>query len=121
MPTATVPIGMTGELLIGGDSVARGYNNLPDQTAERFVADSATGERIYHSGDYARWLPDGNVAVLGRKDNQVKLRGLRIELGEVEAAITRVSGIKECHGPYPQNSGPRPSVRLVHRQPYRGY
>lgn len=91
-----LPIGMTGELLIGGDSVARGYNNLPDQTAERFVADPATGERIYHSGDYARWLPDGNVAVLGRKDNQVKLRGLRIELGEVEAAITRVSGIKSA-------------------------
>lgn len=85
-----VPIGVVGELLIGGASVAKGYNNLPEQTAARFV------DGVYHSGDYARWQPDGNVMVLGRKDNQVKLRGLRIELGEVESTMARVEGIKSA-------------------------
>lgn len=91
-----LPVGVVGELLIGGDSVAKGYNNLPQQTADRFKLNPYRndGSRIYHSGDYARWLPDGNVMVLGRKDNQVKLRGLRIELGEVESAIVKVEGIK---------------------------
>ncbi|MCQ2288636.1 MAG: amino acid adenylation domain-containing protein [Muribaculaceae bacterium] len=85
-----VPVGVIGELLIGGASVAKGYNNLPEQTAARFV------DGVYHSGDYARWLPDGNVMVLGRKDNQVKLRGLRIELGEVESTMVKVEGIKSA-------------------------
>lgn len=87
-----LPIGVVGELVIGGNSVARGYNELPEQTAARFV--EYKGKRVYKSGDYARWLPDGNVMVLGRKDNQVKLRGLRIELGEVETAITKVHGVR---------------------------
>ncbi len=87
-----LPVGVVGELVIGGNSVARGYNNLPEQTASRFV--EYQGKRVYKSGDFARWLPDGNVMVLGRKDNQVKLRGLRIELGEVENAITKVEGVK---------------------------
>ncbi len=85
-----LPVGVIGELLIGGASVAKGYNNLPEQTAARFV------DGVYHSGDYARWLPDGNVMVLGRKDNQVKLRGLRIELGEVESTMVKVEGIKSA-------------------------
>lgn len=85
-----LPVGVIGELLIGGASVAKGYNNLPEQTAARFV------DGVYHSGDYARWLPDGNVMVLGRKDNQVKLRGLRIELGEVESTMVKVDGIKSA-------------------------
>ena len=91
-----LPVGVVGELLIGGASVAKGYNNLPEQTAARFKVNpyKNDGSRIYHSGDYARWLPDGNVMVLGRKDNQVKLRGLRIELGEVESAMVKVEGIK---------------------------
>lgn len=91
-----LPVGVVGELLIGGASVAKGYNNLPEQTEARFKVNpyKNDGSRIYHSGDYARWLPDGNVMVLGRKDNQVKLRGLRIELGEVESAMTKVEGIK---------------------------
>lgn len=91
-----LPVGVVGELLIGGDSVARGYNNLPEQTEARFKINpfKNDGSRIYHSGDYARWLADGNVMVLGRKDNQVKLRGLRIELGEVESAMIKVEGIK---------------------------
>ena len=93
-----LPVGVVGELLIGGDSVARGYNNLPEQTTKRFVTNpyKNDGSRLYHSGDYARWLPDGNVVVLGRTDNQVKLRGLRIELGEVENAMVKVDGIKNA-------------------------
>ncbi|MCQ2222043.1 MAG: AMP-binding protein, partial [Prevotella sp.] len=87
-----LPVGVVGELVIGGRSVAKGYNNLPEQTASRFV--EYQGQRVYKSGDYARWMPDGNVVLLGRKDNQVKLRGLRIELGEVESAITKVEGVK---------------------------
>lgn len=87
-----LPVGVVGELVIGGRSVAKGYNDLPEQTEARFV--EYQGQRVYKSGDYARWLPDGNVVLLGRKDNQVKLRGLRIELGEVESAITKVEGVK---------------------------
>lgn len=87
-----LPVGVVGELVIGGRSVAKGYNNLPEQTASRFV--EYHGQRVYKSGDYARWMPDGNVVLLGRKDNQVKLRGLRIELGEVESAIAKVEGVK---------------------------
>ena len=87
-----LPVGMVGELYIGGWGVARGYNNLPELTAERFI--SYQGVRIYKSGDYARWLPDGRIEILGRKDNQIKLRGLRIELGEVETVLSRQPGMK---------------------------
>ena len=88
-----LPVGVVGELYIGGKGVARGYNNLDEMTRERFV--DYHGERIYKSGDYAKWLPDGNVVVLGRTDHQIKLRGLRIELGEVESAILHVDGVKQ--------------------------
>ena len=88
-----LPVGVVGELYIGGLGVARGYNNLPEQTAERFI--EYQGIRVYRSGDYARWLPDGRVDVLGRLDNQVKLNGLRIELGEVESVISKVEGVKQ--------------------------
>ena len=88
-----LPVGVVGELYIGGKGVARGYNNLDDMTRERFV--EYHGERIYKSGDYAKWLPDGNVVILGRTDHQIKLRGLRIELGEIENAILRVDGVKQ--------------------------
>ena len=74
--------------------VAKGYNNLPEQTRERFV--TYKGVRCYRSGDYARWSEGGDVMVLGRMDNQIKLRGLRIELGEVEAAICKVAGVKQA-------------------------
>ena len=87
-----LPPGVVGELYIGGIGVATGYNNLPEMTADRFVDYRRT--RIYKSGDYALWNANGDVVALGRKDNQVKLRGLRIELGEVEAAIAHVEGIK---------------------------
>ena len=88
-----LPIGVVGELYIGGRGVARGYNNLDDMTRERFV--EYHGERIYKSGDYAKWLPDGNVLILGRTDHQIKLRGLRIELGEIENVMLRVEGMKK--------------------------
>lgn len=87
-----LPCGVVGELYIGGCGVAIGYHNLPEMTAERFV--EYRGTRVYKSGDYARWRDGGNVEILGRKDNQVKLRGLRIELGEVESAIAHVKGVK---------------------------
>ena len=87
-----LPVGVVGELYIGGIGVATGYNDLPEMTAERFI--NYKGVRIYKSGDYARWTEEGDVEILGRTDNQIKLRGLRIELGEVEAALAAVEGIK---------------------------
>ena len=88
-----LPVGVVGELYIGGRGVAHGYNNLDEMTRERFV--DYHGERVYRSGDYARWLPDGDVVILGRTDHQIKLRGLRIELGEIENVMLRVEGIKK--------------------------
>ena len=82
----SVPIGEIGELFIGGDGVARGYWNRPDLTAERFLSvPSVSEQRIYRTGDLARFLPDGNIEFLGRADYQIKLRGHRIEPGEIEA------------------------------------
>ena len=88
-----LPAGVVGELYIGGRGVARGYNNLDEMTRERFV--QYHGERVYKSGDYAKWLPDGNVVILGRTDHQIKLRGLRIELGEIENVMLKVEGMKK--------------------------
>ena len=88
-----LPAGVVGELYIGGRGVAKGYNNLDEMTRERFV--EYHGERIYKSGDYAKWLPDGNVVILGRTDHQIKLRGLRIELGEIENVMLKVEGMKK--------------------------
>ena len=85
-----VPIGVVGEIYIGGDGVASGYLNKPELTADKFIYHSFNGEpaqRLYKSGDLARYLPDGNIDFLGRADNQVKVRGYRIELGEIECLL----------------------------------
>ncbi len=93
-----VPIGIIGELFIGGTGLARGYLNQPKLTDERFIPNpfnSASGMRLYKTGDRVRFLPDGNLEFMGRQDHQVKIRGFRVELNEVEAAISRHPSIRE--------------------------
>lgn len=92
-----VPVGVTGELCIGGAGVARGYLNRPELTAQKFIPHPArSGEKLYRSGDYARILPSGDIEYIGRKDEQVKIRGHRIEIGEVETALIRQEGVKDA-------------------------
>ncbi|WP_395608028.1 amino acid adenylation domain-containing protein [Pseudomonas sp. B22129] len=90
-----VPLGVAGELYVGGKGVARGYLNRPELTAERFLHDPFNGGRMYRTGDLARWLPDGTLEYLGRNDDQVKIRGMRIELGEIETRLNGLPGIQE--------------------------
>jgi amino acid adenylation domain-containing protein len=94
----SLPVGVPGDLYLGGDCLARGYLNRPGLTAEKFVPDPFSmkpGARLYQTGDMARYLPDGNVMFLGRADNQVKIRGFRIELGEVMAALAQHPDVSE--------------------------
>ncbi|MEH2084379.1 MAG: amino acid adenylation domain-containing protein [Nostoc sp.] len=94
-----VPIGISGELYIGGEGLARGYLNRPELTAERFISNpfsSNPKSRLYKTGDLARYLPDGHIDYLGRIDYQVKLRGFRIELGEIETALLQHPEVKEA-------------------------
>ncbi|MEO1624116.1 MAG: amino acid adenylation domain-containing protein, partial [Bacteroidota bacterium] len=93
------PMGVSGEIYIGGAGVAKGYKNRPELTAERFVAHPFSDDpqaRLYRSGDMGRWLPDGKLQYLGRRDQQVKVRGHRIELGEIEAALDQLVAIRQC-------------------------
>ena len=93
-----VPVGVSGELFIGGDGVSMGYVNNPDLTKEKFVPNPYSklnknlANRLYRTGDLVRWLPEGNIEYLGREDHQVKIRGYRIELGEIESLM---NGLKE--------------------------
>jgi amino acid adenylation domain-containing protein len=92
-----VAVGEVGELCLAGVGLARGYINSKALTEEKFTDNPANpGERIYRTGDIARWLPDGNVEYLGREDHQVKIRGLRIELGEIENTIRQYAGVVDC-------------------------
>ncbi|MGB3203984.1 MAG: amino acid adenylation domain-containing protein [Crinalium sp.] len=93
-----VPIGISGELYLGGEGIARGYLNRPDLTAEKFIPhpfSNKQGARLYKTGDLARYLPDGNIEFLGRIDHQVKIRGFRIELGEIETLLRQHPKVKE--------------------------
>jgi len=92
-----VPIGVAGELCVGGRGVGRGYRGRPDLTAKAFVPSPfAIGARLYKTGDLARYLPDGTIEFLGRLDHQIKIRGFRIELGEVESALREFPGVREA-------------------------
>ncbi|MHC4454089.1 MAG: non-ribosomal peptide synthetase, partial [Planctomycetota bacterium] len=93
-----VPIGVTGELLISGIGVGRGYLNLPEMTKEKFISNPFSKDykdRLYKTGDLVRYLPNGNIEFLGRIDNQVKIRGYRVELGEIEAVLDQFPGVKQ--------------------------
>jgi amino acid adenylation domain-containing protein len=94
-----VPIGVIGELYVGGDGLARGYINLPELTAEKFIPhpfSSDSAQRLYRTGDHVRWLPDGTIEFVERLDNQVKIRGYRIELGEIETALSQHETVRDA-------------------------
>src|SRR5207253_1837167 len=94
-----VPVGVPGELCLGGAGLARGYLNQPQATAEKFVPNpfnSLRGERLYRTGDRVRYLADGSLDFLGRLDHQVKLRGFRIEMGEIESVLSALPGVREA-------------------------
>jgi amino acid adenylation domain-containing protein/non-ribosomal peptide synthase protein (TIGR01720 family) len=102
-----VPIGIPGELYVGGDGVGRGYLDRPELTEARFIQNSFSenqNARLYKTGDQARFLPDGNIEFLGRSDDQVKIRGFRIELGEIEASLSQHPAVKDVLVQARQNS-----------------
>ena len=90
-----LPVGVIGEVCIGGLGVTKGYNNRPELTAEKFIQ-YENGQIIYKTGDFGRFLTDGNIELFGRMDNQIKLRGFRIEPGEIESLLSRLEGVREA-------------------------
>jgi amino acid adenylation domain-containing protein len=116
------PIGVPGELCIGGIGLAEGYHNRPDLTAKAFVKDpftSAADARMYRTGDLARYLADGQIEYLGRIDNQVKLRGFRIELGEIEAVVQSLASVREAAVLVHETSSTRMLVAYVVADAFR--
>ncbi len=118
-----VPLGVHGELYIGGVGVARGYLNKPELTADKFILDTppshalvrtnGKGKRLYRTGDRCRYLPDGNIEFLGRRDNQVKVRGFRVELEEIEAVLRRHPAVQEVTADIRAGARKRDDMRLV--------
>lgn len=110
---SSVADGETGHLYIGGVALARGYLNHPELTRERFITDPCSdtpGARLYHSGDLARVLPDGNIEYLGRTDHQVKIRGFRIELGEIQSVLERHPQVRQAVIIVHEQNGPDPKI-----------
>jgi thioesterase domain-containing protein/acyl carrier protein len=121
-----VPVGVPGELYLGGEQVARGYLGRPELTAERFLPDpfvNRSNGRMYRTGDWVRWLPDGELDFLGRQDDQIQIRGTRVELGEIDAALCSYEGVQQaCCVPLLDNEMPASiSAHIVANNNHPGF
>ena len=116
-----VPVGVTGELYIGGAGVARGYLNHPELTAERFIPNpfsSNPKDRVYRTGDLGRYLPDGQIAFVGRIDDQIKIRGYRIEPSEIIAALNRHPELEASHVVASDGPSRKQTISSLPRTPF---